>query len=164
MPAHRRGIGYVAQDGALFPHLTVRQNVAFGLPRGPGRAGRVREALELVGLDGALVDRYPHALSGGQQQRVALARALAPRPQAILLDEPFSALDTGLREQTRRAVVDALEQAGGARPGVDLRGLNLARVLTDGEQVLVGAPVSAPGAGAAAVPGGAAAGAAQSAV
>jgi iron(III) transport system ATP-binding protein len=72
VPAHRRGIGYVAQDGALFPHLTVRQNVAFGLPRGGGRGERVRETLELVGLDGALVDRYPHALSGGQQQRVAL--------------------------------------------------------------------------------------------
>ncbi len=111
VPAHRRGIGYVAQDGALFPHLTVRQNVAFGLPRDRDRDARVLETLDLVGLDTALVDRYPHALSGGQQQRVALARALAPRPRAILLDEPFSALDTGLREQTRRAVVDALEQA-----------------------------------------------------
>ena len=112
VPAHRRGIGYVAQDGALFPHLTVHQNVAFGLPRGSSRTARVRETLELVELDAALLDRYPHALSGGQQQRVALARAMAPRPQAILLDEPFSALDTGLREQTRRAVVDALDHAG----------------------------------------------------
>ena len=109
--AHRRGIGYVAQDGALFPHLTVAGNIAFGLPRA-GRAARVREVMELTALDPALADRYPHQISGGQQQRVALARALAPRPGIILLDEPFSALDTGLREHTRRAVIDALELTG----------------------------------------------------
>ncbi len=112
VPAHRRGIGYVAQDGALFPHLTVADNIAFGLPRGRSRAGRVREVMQLAALDPALADRLPHQLSGGQQQRVALARALAPRPGVILLDEPFSALDTGLREQTRRAVIDALERTG----------------------------------------------------
>ncbi len=111
LAAHRRGIGYVAQDGALFPHLTVAGNIAFGLPRG-GRAARVREVMELTALDPALADRYPHQISGGQQQRVALARALAPRPGIILLDEPFSALDTGLREHTRRAVIDALELSG----------------------------------------------------
>lgn len=109
--AHRRGIGYVAQDGALFPHLTVAGNIAFGLPRA-GRAARVREVMELTALDPVLADRYPHQISGGQQQRVALARALAPRPGIILLDEPFSALDTGLREHTRRAVIEALERSG----------------------------------------------------
>ncbi|RIQ21631.1 ABC transporter ATP-binding protein [Jiangella rhizosphaerae] len=110
--AHRRGIGYVAQDGALFPHLTVEQNVRFGLPRRHRDPARIREVMELASLDPALAGRYPHQLSGGQQQRVALARALAPRPEVILLDEPFSALDTGLREQTRQAVVDALEASG----------------------------------------------------
>nr|WP_157741133.1 ABC transporter ATP-binding protein [Jiangella sp. DSM 45060] len=110
--AHRRGIGYVAQDGALFPHLTVEQNVRFGLPRRRRDPGRVREVMELASLDPELAGRYPHQLSGGQQQRVALARALAPRPAVVLLDEPFSALDTGLREQTRQAVIDALEASG----------------------------------------------------
>ncbi|MBX6356773.1 MAG: ABC transporter ATP-binding protein, partial [Micromonosporaceae bacterium] len=111
VPAHRRGIGYVAQDGALFPHLTVEQNIRFGLPRRARHTSRVRRVMELVSLDPELSGRYPHQLSGGQQQRVAVARALAPGPRVILLDEPFSALDTGLREQTRQAVVDALEQS-----------------------------------------------------
>lgn len=112
--AHRRGIGYVAQDGALFPHLTARQNIRFGLPRSTERDLRVAEVAELTALDADLLDRYPHELSGGQQQRVALARALAPRPPLILLDEPFSALDTGLRAQARRAVIDTLRQTGTA--------------------------------------------------
>jgi iron(III) transport system ATP-binding protein len=111
--ARRRGIGFVPQEGGLFPHLTVAGNVAFGLPRRQRRdAGRVRELLTLVGLDAGLADRSPHQLSGGQQQRVALARALAPEPSLVLLDEPFSSLDAGLREETRLAVADALTATG----------------------------------------------------
>jgi iron(III) transport system ATP-binding protein len=108
-PQHRR-VGYVPQEGALFPHLSVGANVLFGLPRRARTdAGRW---LELVGLPADLVRRHPHELSGGQQQRVALARALAPEPSIVLLDEPFSSLDAGLRESTRRAVADALTAAG----------------------------------------------------
>src|SRR5687768_2000966 len=91
VPARRRHIGFVPQEGGLFPHLSVAGNVAFGLPRRQRRdTGRVRELLTLVGLDPALAQRSPHQLSGGQQQRVALARALAPEPSLVLLDEPFS--------------------------------------------------------------------------
>ena len=105
----RRRIGMVFQEGALFPHLTVAQNIAFGLPRGGGRKAVVAEALqtmELAGLEG----RYPHELSGGQQQRVALARALAPEPDLILMDEPFSSLDPGLRDQLRQDVTAILRE------------------------------------------------------
>jgi iron(III) transport system ATP-binding protein len=111
---HRRGVGYVAQDGALFPHLTVGQNIAYGLrgtARGEVRA-RVSELLETVSLDASYASRRPHQLSGGQQQRVALARALARHPVLMLLDEPFSALDTGLRASTRKAVAGLLSDAG----------------------------------------------------
>jgi iron(III) transport system ATP-binding protein len=109
-PPERRDIGYVPQDGNLFPHLTVGANIAFGLPRRERRRGhRVRELLELVGLDPTAIERRrPDQLSGGQQQRVALARALARQPKVILLDEPFSALDAALRVSTRRAVAQAL--------------------------------------------------------
>ncbi|CRZ15094.1 ABC transporter ATP-binding protein [Mycolicibacterium neworleansense] len=110
---HRRDIGYVAQDGALFPHLTVAQNVAYGLPeRGAAARARVGELLDTVSLDSSFADRRPHQLSGGQQQRVALARALARRPVVMLLDEPFSALDTGLRAATRKSVAQALSDTG----------------------------------------------------
>ena len=111
---HRRGVGYVAQDGALFPHLTVGQNIGYGLrgtARGEVRA-RVSELLETVSLDASYASRRPHQLSGGQQQRVALARALARHPVLMLLDEPFSALDTGLRASTRKAVARLLTNAG----------------------------------------------------
>lgn len=111
--AHRRGIGYVPQDGALFPHLSVADNIGFGLPRtDPDRTSRIDELMDMVALDTALLTRRPHQLSGGQQQRVALARALAQRPRLMLLDEPFSALDTGLRAATRKAVAQLLGNAG----------------------------------------------------
>lgn len=112
---HRRGVGYVAQDGALFPHLTVGQNVAYGLSGGLRHRAvrdRVAELLRTVSLDQSLADRRPSELSGGQQQRVALARALARRPALMLLDEPFSSLDTGLRAATRKAVAHTLSEAG----------------------------------------------------
>ena len=113
VPPHRRGLGYVAQDGALFPHLTVAQNIAFGLPRNERRSrARITELLELVSLDPDYADRRPDQLSGGQQQRVSLARAVAPRPALVLLDEPFSALDAGLRASTRAAVAGALAEQG----------------------------------------------------
>ena len=112
-PPERRGVGYVPQDGALFPHLSVADNIGFGLARhAPDRTTRIAELLDMVALDGALLERRPHELSGGQQQRVALARALAQRPRLMLLDEPFSALDTGLRAATRKAVAQLLSGAG----------------------------------------------------
>jgi iron(III) transport system ATP-binding protein len=107
--AQHRGVGYVPQEGALFPHLTVAANIGFGLPRAERKG--VGEMVELVGL-GGLDRRYPNQLSGGQQQRVALARALAIRPQVVLLDEPFSSLDASMRTTVRRDVARILRESG----------------------------------------------------
>ncbi|SNY62389.1 ABC transporter ATP-binding protein [Enterobacter sp. CC120223-11] len=113
VPAHERGIGFVPQEGALFPHMKVGDNIAYGLkgPKDENRR-RVAELMELVSLDARLAAHWPHEISGGQQQRVALARALAQKPALMLLDEPFSALDTGLRAATRKATAELLAQAG----------------------------------------------------
>ena len=107
----RRGVGYVPQEGALFPHLTVEGNVGFGLTRRERRGTAVAELMEMVGI-APLARRLPHELSGGEQQRVALARALARRPQALLLDEPFSSLDASLRIRVREEVHGLLRQQG----------------------------------------------------
>ncbi len=112
-PPERRRLGYVPQDGALFPHLTVARNVAFGLTRADRGSARVTELLELVGLAG-FGRRFPHELSGGQQQRVALARALAIEPAVVLLDEPFSSLDAALRASVRADIAAVLRAAGTA--------------------------------------------------
>jgi len=113
LPAEQRRIGMVFQDYALFPHLSIADNIGFGLRQeaAPARRRRIDEMLELIGLaeHGA---RYPHELSGGQQQRVALARALAPQPHLLLLDEPFSNLDVELRERLSLEVRDILKRAG----------------------------------------------------
>ncbi|MBZ9599282.1 MULTISPECIES: ABC transporter ATP-binding protein [Streptomyces] len=113
LPPERRRIGIVPQEGALFPHLSVARNVAFGLTGldRPTRRRRTEEMLELVGLAG-YGDRMPHELSGGQQQRIALARALAPEPALVLLDEPFNALDSALRTGVRADVCAALRATG----------------------------------------------------
>ena len=110
VPAYRRGIGLVAQEGALFPHLSVGGNIAFGMD--DKSAAAVDTLLEAVELDSSIRRRMPHELSGGQQQRVALARALARRPKLMLLDEPFSALDAGLRANMREMVKRRLQAEG----------------------------------------------------
>ena len=113
VPPEDRRIGFVFQDYALFPHLTVAENVAFGLRRVPRgeRTWQVAEALASVGLE-THAGAYPHMLSGGQQQRVAIARALAPRPQALLLDEAFASLDARLRDQVRDDTLHVLQTSG----------------------------------------------------
>ena len=104
VPPENRKVGIVLQEGALFPHMTVEQNIAFGLSKDAQREERIDEVLGLGEIEG-LRRRFPHELSGGQHQRVALARALAPRPKALLLDEPFSNLDPRLRGQVRKDVL-----------------------------------------------------------
>lgn len=110
IPPELRHIGFLPQEGALFPHLSVASNIGFGLARNPDRAERIAQCLALVGLEGYERAR-PHEISGGQQQRVALARALAPRPSLLILDEPFSSLDAGLRAQVRNDVCTLLRAA-----------------------------------------------------
>jgi iron(III) transport system ATP-binding protein len=137
----RRRIGMVFQQGALFPHLDVTANVAFGA----ASAARVRETLALVGLE-RRAKAYPHELSGGERQRVALARALAPDPEVILLDEPFAALDAGLRETLREEVAAILREAHASALLVthdQAEALSLAdavAVLRDGRVVQSGSP------------------------
>ena len=111
VPAERRKVGMVFQDGALFPHRTVMNNVNYGLARGPDRERKGSRAIRLVGLEDKR-DRMPGTLSGGEQQRVALARALAPEPGVVLLDEPFSSLDAALRAQLRDEVRRLLTDVG----------------------------------------------------
>jgi iron(III) transport system ATP-binding protein len=113
MPPEKRRLGFVFQDLALFPHLTVADNVGFGLHRldRPAQQARCLETLALLGLDG-LAARFPHELSGGQQQRVALARSIAPRPDLLLLDEPFSSLDADLRGRLRDDLRQLLKSLG----------------------------------------------------
>jgi iron(III) transport system ATP-binding protein len=113
LPPEKRRVGMVFQDYALFPHLSVAGNIAFGLHAAPAdeRSARVQELAQLVGLS-AVLDKYPHEMSGGQQQRVALARALAPRPELLLLDEPFSNLDVELRERLSHEVREIIKASG----------------------------------------------------
>ncbi|MEI6097674.1 MAG: ABC transporter ATP-binding protein [Alphaproteobacteria bacterium] len=114
LPPEQRGVGLMFQDFALFPHLTVAANIAFGLQRDKvANAARVGELLEKVNLTG-FGAKHPHELSGGEQQRVALARALAPRPRIMLMDEPFSGLDNRLRDGIRDSTLDVLKKEGAA--------------------------------------------------
>ncbi len=145
LPTEKRGIGYVPQEGALFPHLSVAANVGFALPRAERRGKAVGELLEMVGI-AALGERMPNELSGGEQQRVALARALARRPAALLLDEPFSSLDASLRVRVREEVHALLREQGVTTVLVthdQEEALSLAdsvAVLRDGRIVQQGAP------------------------
>lgn len=145
VPPERRRIGLVPQDAALFPHLDVRANVAFGLPRAERSGERPDQLLELVGL-AALAQRMPGELSGGQRHRVALARALAPEPEVILLDEPFSALDASLRAEVRAQVRQVLRRTRTTAVLVThdqdeaLSMADLVAVLDQGRLVQVGTP------------------------
>lgn len=147
LPAHQRLIGYVPQDGMLFPHLTVEGNIAFGV-KGSRREVKavVAELIEKVALPSHYAQRWPHELSGGQQQRVALARSLAQQPLLMLLDEPFSALDTGLRASTREMVKTLLRDEGIACIMVthdQSEALSFAQqlgVMSEGELIQMGTP------------------------
>ncbi len=146
LPPEQRSIGLMFQDFALFPHLSVAKNVAFGLrlDRTKARA-RVVDLLDKVGM-GRHIDRFPHELSGGEQQRVALARALAPRPKVMLMDEPFSGLDDRLRDDIRDETLDVLKAEGTAvllvthEPGEAMRMADEIALMRDGRIVQRGAP------------------------
>ncbi len=144
LPPEQRNIGLMFQDFALFPHLTVAQNVAFGL-KGGKVSDRVHELLAKVGMS-AHVDDYPHQLSGGEQQRVALARALAPRPKIMLMDEPFSGLDDRLRDDIRDETLEVLKSEGTAvllvthEPGEAMRMADEIALMRNGKIVQQGAP------------------------
>ncbi|HEV3401352.1 MAG TPA: ABC transporter ATP-binding protein [Acidimicrobiales bacterium] len=145
VPPERRRVGIVPQEHALFPHLSVAGNVGYGLARGPARAARVEEVLELAGL-GGLGERMPHELSGGQQQRVALARALAPEPSVVLLDEPFGSLDAALRVELRAEIATVLRASGATAVLVThdqdeaLSMADLVAVMREGRVVQLGPP------------------------
>lgn len=146
MPPEDRSIGLMFQDFALFPHLTVAQNVAFGLKRRmPDRDAVVSGYLNRVGLSG-YEQKYPHQLSGGEQQRVALARALAPKPRIMLMDEPFSGLDNRLRDEVRDEALSILKEEGTAvllvthEPDEAMRMADRIALMRDGEIVQIGAP------------------------
>jgi iron(III) transport system ATP-binding protein len=150
VPPEKRRLGIVPQEGALFPHLDVSANVAFGLPQSPSlraeSAARVDEVLEMVGMRDYAHTR-PHELSGGQQQRVALARALAPKPDLILLDEPFTALDASLRVRLRAEVRELLRALGTTAILIThdqeeaLSTADLVAVMREGRIVQVGSPL-----------------------
>ncbi|MDO6589797.1 Fe3+/spermidine/putrescine ABC transporter ATP-binding protein [Loktanella sp. D2R18] len=145
VPPEGRSIGLMFQDFALFPHLSVGQNVAFGLRGDRNAAARVQELLQKVGM-ARFIDDYPHQLSGGEQQRVALARALAPRPQMMLMDEPFSGLDDRLRDEIRDETLEVLKGEGTAvllvthEPGEAMRMADEIALMRDGKIVQQGAP------------------------
>lgn len=146
LPPEARGVGLMFQDFALFPHLTVAGNVAFGLKGDKAaKMQRVEELLEKVSLSG-FVAKHPHELSGGEQQRVALARALAPRPRVMLMDEPFSGLDNRLRDGIRDATLQVLKEEGAAvllvthEPDEAMRMADEIALMRDGRVVQRGAP------------------------
>ena len=142
-PPETRSVGLMFQDFALFPHLSVAENVGFGLRREAGE--RVRSLLQRVGLDG-FEDKFPHQLSGGEAQRVALARALAPRPKILLMDEPFSGLDNRLRDEIRDQTLRILKEEGAAvllvthEPDEAMRMADQIALMRNGRVIQSGAP------------------------